>query len=49
MDSLHLGYEEVVYRIPYRNLVIMQMDKLHMVYGERVKKTSGKDMVKRKG
>lgn len=49
MEVLHLSYDEVVLKIPYRNLIIMQKDKLHMVYGERVKKTSGKDMVKRKG
>lgn len=50
MESLHLSYEEVVYKIPYRNLVIMQKDKLHTVYnGEKVKKVSGKDLVKRKG
>ncbi|WP_197031230.1 hypothetical protein [Bacteroides sp. 14(A)] len=48
MDSLHLGYEEVVYKIPYRNLIIMQKDKLHVVYGEKVSNTSGKDMLKRK-
>lgn len=24
MDSLHLSYDEVVYKIPYRNLIIMQ-------------------------
>ena len=34
MDSLHLTYDEVVNQIPYRNLLIMQKDKLHTVYGE---------------
>lgn len=34
MENLHLSYDEVVSEIPYRNLVIMQKDKLHVVYGE---------------
>lgn len=33
MDNLNLSYDEVVNIIPYRNLVIMQKDKLHVVYG----------------
>ena len=49
MDSLHLGYDEVVYKIPFRNLIIMQRDRLRVVYGEKVHQVSGKDMVKRKG
>lgn len=49
IETLHLSYDEIVYKIPYRNLIIMQRDKLHVVYGEKVKKASGKDMVKRKG
>lgn len=48
METLHLSYDEVVYKIPYRNLILLQKDKLRTVYGERVTKTSGKDMVKRK-
>jgi len=34
MENLHLSYEDVVYRIPYRNLQIMMKDKLHTIYGE---------------
>lgn len=34
MEVLHLSYNEVVNEIPYRNLLIMQKDKLHTVYGE---------------
>lgn len=34
MDSLHLSYDEVVNRIPYRNLIIMQKDKQHKAFGE---------------
>ena len=44
MDSLHLSYDEVVYKIPYRNLIIMQKDKLHAVYdGEVLTEVSDKD------
>ena len=46
MENLHLSYDEIVYKIPYRNLIIMQKDKLHVVYGEKVSNTSGKDMLK---
>lgn len=48
MENLHLPYDEVVYKIPYRNLVIMQKDKLHCVYGTRVEKVSGKSMAERR-
>ena len=34
MENLHLTYDDVVYRIPYRNLQIMMKDKLHTVFGE---------------
>nr|DAZ44127.1 MAG TPA: hypothetical protein [Caudoviricetes sp.] len=48
-DNLCLSYHEVVYEIPYRNLILMQKDKLRTVYGgEKVSNTSGKDMLKRK-
>lgn len=48
MDNLHLSYDEVVYKIPYRNLVIMQRDKIRVVYGEKVKKVSGKELAARR-
>ena len=49
MDILHLSYNEVVNVIPYRNLLIMQKDKMHTVYGgTKVNKTSGKDMMARR-
>ena len=48
MESLHLTYDEVVCKIPYRNLVMMQRDKLHVVYGTKVNKISGKEMTKRR-
>jgi len=48
MESLHLTYNEVVNEIPYRNLVIMQKDKLHVCYGTKVNKVSGKEMAARR-
>lgn len=44
VENLHLSYDEVVSEIPYRNLVIMQKDKLHVVYGEVRREVSDKDM-----
>lgn len=49
MDALNLSYDEVVYKLPYRNLLIMQHDKIHVCYGEKVNKTTGKDMAARRG
>ena len=40
MENLHLTYREVVYEIPYRNLVLMQRDKLHTVTGIKVNKVA---------
>ena len=48
MENLHLSYWEVVYEIPYRNLVLMQRDKQHTVTGIKVNKVSGKDMASRR-
>lgn len=49
MDALHLSYTEVFEVIPYRNLLMMQRDKLHAVYGgEKVKKISGKELANRR-
>lgn len=48
MENLHLSYKEVVYEIPYRNLVLMQRDKLHTVTGTKVTKVRGKDMASRR-
>lgn len=33
MDSLHLSYQEVLYEIPYRNLLLMAKDKQRVAYG----------------
>lgn len=48
MENLHLSYREVFEVIPYQNLILMQKDKLHVVYGEKVKELSGKEMAARK-
>ncbi|MBO5387629.1 MAG: hypothetical protein J6A59_05745 [Lachnospiraceae bacterium] len=48
IETLHLSYEEVVYKIPYRNLLIMQKDRLHACIGERIQKVSGADMAARR-
>lgn len=48
MENLHLSYDDVVRRIPYRNLVMMQRDKLHVVHGIKVNKISGKEMAARR-
>ena len=48
MDSLHLSYKEVYEEIPYRNLVIMSKDKLHVVYGTLIKKKTGKEFAARR-
>lgn len=44
MDALHLSYDEVFEKIPYRNLLMMQKDKLHESFGDVIKKTSSKDL-----
>lgn len=44
MESLRLSYKQVYEEIPYRNLIIMQKDKLHESFGEVVKKTTSKEL-----
>lgn len=48
VEALGLSYEEVVYKIPYRNLLIMQKDKAHVCTGVKITKMSGKDMAERR-
>lgn len=48
MDTLHLSYTEVFEVIPYRNLLMMQRDKLHTVSGQKVRKISGKELANRR-
>lgn len=49
MEALCLSYDEVVHKIPYRNLLVMQKDKIHPCYGTKITKTTGKDMAARRG
>lgn len=44
MEALHLSYHEVLHQIPYRNLIIMNRDKLRPCYGTKVHRISGKEM-----
>jgi hypothetical protein len=49
MENLHLSYEDVFEGIPYRNLLMMQRDKLHAVYGgQKVQRISGKELAERR-
>ena len=48
MEALGLGYEETVHKIPYRNLMLMQRDKLRPCYGTKIHKTTGMDMMARR-
>lgn len=48
MENLHLTYDEVVRKIPYRNLLLMQRDKLHVVYGDKVENVTARSMSGRK-
>lgn len=49
VDTLHLSYTEVFEVIPYRNLLMMQRDKLHAVYGgQKVNRISGKELANRR-
>ena len=48
MESLGLSYEDVVYKIPYRNLLIMQKDILHSVSSDLIVERTGRDLLKRK-
>ena len=37
MDILHVSYQEALHEIPFRNLIIMQKDRMHESYkGESV-------------
>ncbi|TWV64057.1 hypothetical protein FSA05_00080 [Parabacteroides distasonis] len=49
IENLHLSYDDVVYKIPYRNMIIMQKDKLHTVYGDVMEEVSEEEYFKMKG
>lgn len=46
METLHLTYREVLEEIPYRNLVIMQKDKLHVAYGDVMREVTEAEFFK---
>lgn len=46
MENLHLTYKEVLEEIPYRNLVIMQKDKLRTSYGDVMQEVTEAEMFK---
>ena len=49
-EALHLSYREVFEEIPYRNLIIMQKDKLRTLYNsEKMVEVSDEDFFKEKG
>lgn len=48
IENLHLSYREVFEIIPYRNLIVMQKDKLHTVSGEVMKEVSEEEFFKGK-
>ena len=48
METLHLTYREVLEEIPYRNLVIMQKDKLHVASGDVMREVTDEEFFKGK-
>lgn len=49
LERLHLTYDEVFEKIPYRNLVIMQRDILHTADSDSiVVHTSGREAMRRR-
>ncbi len=48
MEALHLSYKEVFEIIPYRNLILMQKDKLHECTGSIIVERSGKELMERR-
>lgn len=49
METLHLTYEEVRYKIPYRDLIIMQMDKQHIASDDTMVEVDEKEFFQKKG
>lgn len=47
METLKLTYNEIVYRIPYRNLLLMQKDILHQVTGDLIIERDGRYLFNR--
>lgn len=48
MENLSLSFEQVMDKIPYRMLLLMQKDKLHIATGSVINQTSGRSMAQRK-
>ena len=49
-ESLNLTYDEVLDKIPYRNLILMQKDKLRTLYNsEKMVEMTDEDFFKEKG
>lgn len=49
MDTLHLTYDEVWEKIPYRNLLLMTKDKMHTAdKDDIVTRISGREAMKRR-
>ena len=46
MGNLHLTYIEVVEVIPYRNLIIMQKDKIRVAYGDVMQEVTDAEFFK---
>ena len=44
MENLNLSYKEVVNEIPYRNLIMMQRDKLREARGDIIRQTSSQEL-----
>lgn len=47
-ESLGFSYKEIFEEIPYENLIMMQKDKLHVVYGDKITTVSARSMIKSK-
>lgn len=47
METLKLTYNEIVYRIPYRNLLLMQKDIQHQVTGDLIIERDGRYLLNR--
>ena len=49
-ESLNLTYDEVLDKIPYRNLILMQKDKLRTLHNsEKMVEMTDEDYFKEKG
>lgn len=49
MEHLHLSYDEVVRKIPYRNLQVMMRDKLRTARGKVYREVTEEEFMKEKG